>query len=348
MRFQLLDKQYLLAKMHQLKFKDPIIFEKALNVFVLLLELLKYYPNLIFKGGTALLLHKFPPVRFSIDIDIILGDKSKNSLSRNLRKLVDESELFQRIEEDVRKSDIPKVHHKFYYNSKFTGREEYVLLDVVFCTSPYYQVIEKSLHELPLFPIDQRVEVRVPTPEGLFGDKLTAISPKTIGIPLNKERDMEFVKQVIDLGILFDLSAELKDIIHTFKNNSKAENRFRNSNYSQEEILDSVLDVSFKYSQFLLKGSNDRLKVIGHLNDGLRKVSNHLVEKYGQNDLKLSFSKIAYICSILKKNDKAEIIKDVDFKTLEGKRLKEDYRVLESLRKTNPQAYFYWILGYRE
>ena len=106
--------------------------------------------------------------------------------------------------------------------------------------------------------------------------------------------------------------------------------------------------MSFKYSQFLLKGSNDDLKVTRHLNDGLRKVSNHLVEKYGQNDLKFSFSKIAYICSILKKNDKNEIIKDVDFKTIEGKRLKEDYRVLESLRKTNPQAYFYWILGYGE
>lgn len=33
---------------------------------------------------------------------------------------------------------------------------------------------------------------------------------------------------------------------------------------------------------------------------------------------------------------------------VEGKKLKDNYRILESLKKTNPQAYFYWVLAYGE
>jgi len=111
---------------------------------------------------------------------------------------------------------------------------------------------------------------------------------------------MEFVKQVIDLGMLFDLSSDLNDIADTFKNNSKIENKFRKTDYSSAEIINSVLDVSIKYSQFLLKGANNTFKATQHLNNGLKKTANHLLGKYGQNDLKLSFSKIVYICSLLK------------------------------------------------
>ena len=35
-----------------LKFSDPSIFEKTVRVFSLLERLLKFYPDLIFKGGT--------------------------------------------------------------------------------------------------------------------------------------------------------------------------------------------------------------------------------------------------------------------------------------------------------
>lgn len=348
MNFSAIDKEYLAKQMKQIKFRDPIIFEKTSNAFILLAELLKYYPNLIFKGGTSLLLHIFPPIRFSIDIDIILGTENRESLVKNLEKLVEDSGLFEGVKENIRKSDIPKAHYKFYYNSKFSAKDDYILLDIIFCSSPYYRLTEKNLYEIPLFSIDKEIKVRIPTPEGLFGDKLTAISSKTIGIALNEKREMEFVKQVIDLGVLFDLTSELKDIADTFKNNSKTENNFRKTNYSAEEIISSILDTSLKYSQFLLKGSNNASRVIQHLNDGLKKVSNHLVGKYGQNDLKFSLSKIAYVCNLLRKQSKNEIVKKIDFKLIEGKKLVREYQILESLKKTNPRAYFYWILGYGE
>ncbi len=71
----------------ELQFKDPGIFEKAVYAFSLLNELLRIYPELIFKGGTSILLYIFPPARLSIDIDILLLVKERSGLKDALVKV---------------------------------------------------------------------------------------------------------------------------------------------------------------------------------------------------------------------------------------------------------------------
>ena len=61
------DKQIIEKLRHDLGFKDPGIFEKAVYALNLLPSLLEAYPCLIFKGGSSLLLHRYPPVRLSIE-----------------------------------------------------------------------------------------------------------------------------------------------------------------------------------------------------------------------------------------------------------------------------------------
>lgn len=82
----------------ELGFKDPGIFEKSVYAFNLLSELLRIYPGLIFKGGTAILLHIFPPARLSIDIDILLPVKEQAGLKEALGKLVSASKWFDTVE----------------------------------------------------------------------------------------------------------------------------------------------------------------------------------------------------------------------------------------------------------
>ena len=343
-----MDKATLEKRRKALKFKDPGIFEKTMYAFNLLTDLIKFYPDLIFKGGTSLLLHVFPPVRFSIDIDILLHKKHEKSLEENLSRLVSESSVFNLLKEDERESDIPKAHYKFYYDSHFARNEQYVLLDVVFCEHPYHKVVDKKLEGHQLSIANTSAVVKIPTVEGLFGDKLTAISPKTIGIPLNQKREMEFVKQIVDLGMLFDMLDDFEDIKKTFIKNSKQENTFRKTKYTIDEVLEDILDIAFKYSQYLLKGANNSLKEIEHINGGLTRISNHLVVKYGQTDLKLAFAKIAYMCMVIKGKEDSKIIKDVDFSQVEGRSFQDGYRLLEGLKKTNPEAYFYWLLEFGE
>ncbi len=57
---------------------DPLIVEKVIRALVLLEELQKAGLNFIFKGGTSLMLMIQEPRRFSIDIDILIEDKTQN------------------------------------------------------------------------------------------------------------------------------------------------------------------------------------------------------------------------------------------------------------------------------
>ena len=328
-----------------LKFHDPIIFEKSIYAFRLLQGLLKVYPHLIFKGGTSILLHKFPPIRFSIDVDIILNPKDNNSLDEKLKGVAVEAG-FKKVEEDIRQTEknTPKKHFKFYYDSHYVSIRQYILLDIIFCQSPYSRLIQKSLSGCPL-SFGASLRVFMPTIEGLFGDKLTAISPNTVGIPLNT-KEMEFVKQIIDLAFLFEFLEDIEDVRKTFNNTVKFESSFRDTRFSTKKVIDDILDVAFKYCQYLLKGGNNSYKEIIHINNGLRKVSNHLLIKYTQSDLKIAFSKIAYICKLFITAQKPKILKTADYKLIENKYLAEKYRVLDGLKKTNPQGYFYWTQAF--
>jgi len=58
-----LDKQIIEKLRRNLGFEDPGIFEKTVYALNLLPSLLEGYPDLIFKGGTSILLHQYPQAR---------------------------------------------------------------------------------------------------------------------------------------------------------------------------------------------------------------------------------------------------------------------------------------------
>lgn len=63
-----------------------------------------------------------------------------------------------------------------------------MLLDVVFTDAPYGKFLEKDIAGHPMAFSGAGGVVRIPSVEGLLGDKLTAISPKTMGIRLEQDR----------------------------------------------------------------------------------------------------------------------------------------------------------------
>lgn len=329
----------------ELKFSDPGIFEKSVYTFNLLSELLRVYPGLIFKGGTAILLYIFPPIRLSIDVDILLPVKEQAGLKEALGKLVSASEWFDSVKEDARHGKIPKAHYKFHFASQFSKVPQYVLLDVVFTEHPYKNLVEKDISKIPLLFSGSDMVVRIPTSEGLVGDKMTAVSPRTIGIPLNKKRSMEVIKQVIDLGELFKIASDTEDIRQSFLNTAEQENGFRGTSYSADDVLGDVTNLAFKYSQFLLKGGDNSFPEIVLINEGLDRVGNHLRQKINPQGIKIAFVRIAYMASILRTKDKKPLVKTVDSSLVRDESFPGKYKVLERLKVTNPEAYFYWALA---
>lgn len=329
----------------ELQFSDRGIFEKTVYAFSLLDELLRVYQGLIFKGGTSILLHIFPPARLSIDIDILLPEKEQAGLKDALNRMVLVSEWFDAVTEDTRHGKIPKAHYKFQFASQFAKEPQYVLLDVVFTEHPYKKIVEKDLSKLPLFFVDSKTVVYVPTPEGLLGDKMTAVSSKTMGIPLNDNRSMQVLKQVIDLGELFNVTSDVDDIRQSFLRTVEQENGFRKTIYSIDEVLYDVTNIAFKYSQFLLKGADNSFPEIALINEGLNRVGNHLRLKIDQRSIKVAFARIAYMASVLRSKDKKSFIKTVDLALVKDAVFPEKYKVLERLKVVNPDAYFYWALA---
>lgn len=331
----------------KLLFRDRGIFEKSVYAFRLLSELLGIYPRLTFKGGTSLLLHIFPPARLSIDVDILLEPENRAGLKGALEKMAAASEWFEGVEEDVRREGkIPKAHYKFTFSSAFSKIPQYVLLDVVFAPQPYKKLLEKDISALPLFvPPTVKSVVRTPTPEGLAGDKMTAVSPNTVGIPLDERRAMEFVKQIIDLGELFNIIDDTDDVRQSFYEISRQECGFRGITHSPEAVLDDITDVAFRYSQYMLKGADNSCAQIAMVTDGLNKMSNHLRAKIGQQDMKVALAKIVYLASVLKGKENPALIKKADLSSIADMTLAGKYQILERLKVVNPEAYFFWVLG---
>jgi hypothetical protein len=75
------------AQREQLKAADPGILEKAIHALALLEGLVRSDCDLVFKGGTALLLHLPEFRRLSIDIDIICSEP-KVDFERRLEGII--------------------------------------------------------------------------------------------------------------------------------------------------------------------------------------------------------------------------------------------------------------------
>jgi hypothetical protein len=222
------------------------------------------------------------------------------------------------------------------------------LLDIVFCDNPYLELVKKPLNKQPLILRDTTAVVDIPTAEGLFGDKLTACAPKTLGLKLTEDRDMEFLKQVIDLGTLFNLVSSVGEIKKAFDSAIYQENIFRGSQFTREDVISDILDVAWKYSQWLLKGADNSFEEISCINRGLDRLGNHIVGTLDSSALKIFFGQIVYILRLFQSNEPGEIVKNTDMLLVQNMRFSDKHKILERLETINSVAYFYWILGFGE
>ena len=88
--------------------------------------------------------------------------------------------------------------------------ENYILLDVIYRQKlPTWAELKPATHAW-LKIENEPTLLTLSTKEGLLGDKLTAFAPTTTGILYSKNRPLEIVKQLYDIGTLFDQVDDLK------------------------------------------------------------------------------------------------------------------------------------------
>lgn len=324
---------------------DKILIEKVIRALALLEGLAKQDISFVFKGGTALMLHLDSGKRLSIDIDIILP-KGTEMKEEWLNRVV-ETQGFIRWELQHRNanSNIQKEHYKFFYTplNKTNKTEEQVLLDILF-EDTLYNNLQKLPVKSPFIPQSgEAIEVTVPSVEDLLGDKLTAFAPKTTGIPYFKNDDsmsLEIIKQLYDIGTLFDLIQDMEVVKKTFHAFAIAELSYRgNPDQTPASVLEDIYQTALAIVTRGMDGEAD----FEELQSGIQRITSFIhSEKFHLEIAITHASKGAYVATLIEQ-DAGNIERFDNPMEIKEWVIEEPMNTwLNKLKKSNPEAFFYW------
>ena len=326
---------------------DRILVEKAIRALALLEGLANSSLPFIFKGGTALMLMFQKPHRLSIDIDIIVSPRD-NDIESVLHAICG-SDRFTRFECQQRASmgDIPAKHYKFYYHSAVEDKEASILLDVLYEENPYNVLVDLPVANAFIDTETPAVMVKVPDFNNLLADKMTAFAPRTIGVPYTKGNNsfgMEIIKQLYDIGHLFDKADDMPAITSTYRRIAEKELLYHNISRSIDDVLsdtmDNALSICYRCSY---KGTDFDTLLLG-----IKQVTNHIFSESFHIEKAILFAAKTYYlaASLMTQSPKIEKYTPSHNVEIAQWTISEyEYTKLNKLKKTNPEAFFYLYKG---
>lgn len=318
---------------------DSSLLEKAVRALFLTEQLKVNNLTFVFKGGTSLLLHLEKPLRFSIDVDIITSDNREKLITA--MDAVIKTGVFTRWKQDERtlRKDLPVEHYKFFYKSQYPSptAENYVLLDVLYQNPLPAWVQQRPMQHPWLKTEGELVQITLSTIGGLLGDKLTAFAPTTTGILYTKDRPVEIIKQLFDIGCLYNLIDDLTETQAAFQTVCAEELKCRGLTISASEVLDDAFLAALKICDRDLKDSN-----FLHLAKGIHNIKPHIFYRFVMEDAIIGAAKVMFLSTLLLQDYKESPPKFVEAKDVTDWLITStDFNRFNKLKKTNPEAFFY-------
>ncbi|GAB4519569.1 MAG: hypothetical protein Tsb004_30620 [Allomuricauda sp.] len=247
-------------------------------------------------------------------------------------------------EEDVRKtkSDIEKAHFKFYYKpaTEAPSDREYILLDILFEESHYEGYTDMLPINSPFLKLkDNPLNVEVPTVEAILGDKLTAFAPNTTGVPYGRGKEVEIIKQLFDVGHLFDMVHDIEVVAAIFNRFAQTELAYRNIKESNDAVLEDIFETAMVIATRGKSGKGQ----FQELQKGIQNIKNYIFsENFHLERAMVPAAKAAYLSALIKTEAKGihrfSNPEDIVDWTIN----QPDETRLNKLKKTNPEAFFYW------
>lgn len=347
---QIKNKEFLEESIKKLKKKNPSadiqLLEKTIGALFLVESLVNTGLDFIFKGGTSLILLLDEIKRFSVDVDIIT-EESQEKVKQIICEIIDNQDLFTRLEENIRENEVSKRmeigHYKFFFNSVTDDSEKYILLDIAFESNKYTRVIEKRIKNTKL-NVKSNLLVRVPSIESILGDKLTVLAPRTTGISYNSEKELELMKQLYDVDKLFNEAEDVYEIRESFINIANREIEYRKlKEITYEDVLNDIEDFT---KDIIYRENKENLNKI---TIGMRKFTNFMLERKFLIDKEalIVASKVAYLVYLIK-NSKSEIER-YRVGNIEGIGIPIEYRKrLKVIQRINKETYYYIVKSMRD
>lgn len=156
------------------------------------------------------------------------------------------------------------------------------------------------------------------------------------------------VKQVVDVGTLFDQASDLTLIRATYGALFQAENSYRGSRFTIEEALNDTIDTARMICEIQLRGAppDPRRELIVA---GMGRMESHLVgAPFRLDDLKIAAARAACIAALIRNPSSPLTLDDLRYDAVRFAKLGNTEvtfsRPLNRLRQTNPEALFCWHL----
>ncbi|MDQ3747660.1 MAG: nucleotidyl transferase AbiEii/AbiGii toxin family protein [Acidobacteriota bacterium] len=328
---------------------NPPILEKMIHALYLLQNLKKQGLDFVFKGGTSMILLLENANRFSVDIDIVLNKKYENDSTKKeiesvLSEIVDGSN-FQAWTLDERRSyrkGVPKAHYKLDYQPKFDP-SGHILLDILFEKNYYPNIIEIPV-QTNWIESDEIINVFVPDVDSITGDKLTAFAPNTTGIKYGAEKELEIIKQLFDVGNLFEKVDSVETVAKSFNAFVVEEISYRNLTIGATEVLNDVIETA---KIIALRDRNRDEPFKSHYNElqkGIRSFSNFIISgNFRPDDAVTASAKAAYLSAKILAKDYAALERyngeDITRLNVES----PEWNFLNRLKRLpDKSAFFYW------
>ena len=322
---------------------QPGLLEKMIHALALLENLTQTDVDYIFKGGTCLTLLLDFPNRFSIDVDITTPT-AQEDLKEALDQIIKKSH-FTSWTPDERENPlgIPKAHYLFEFDSVYNKDANNILLDVVHDEIPHTEILRIPIKNEWLSTEAPIVEANVPSIDSILGDKLTAFAPSTIGIPYQKDKDVEIIKQLYDINFLLNDIKNPQIVKTTYDAISAKQFEYQIKKLTQNHVLDDTFQTALILARRDKNIGEDKEK-FKELFDGIIKFNPYLIEGYFRiEQAQAASARAAYLASKLQ-NEEYSALKvfslDIDLSELEitNKR----YHFLNRFKRINMEAFYYW------
>jgi hypothetical protein len=129
---------------------------------------------------------------------------------------------------------LPLISFKLFFESHYAPPEEaYVMLDAVL-EPPAYPGVVRPVRCGTIY--ESAAQVEVPSVSGLVGDKLLAIGPSTLGIPIGKGKEAQRLKHVFDVALLSRQTHEISAVRDAITACQAQEERIQGRGFAWAEI----------------------------------------------------------------------------------------------------------------
>ena len=191
---------------------------------------------------------------------------------------------------------------------------------------------------------DETISVTVPDIDSITGDKLTAFAPNTTGIKYGSDKALEIIKQLFDVGHLFDRVDSIEVLAKSFEAFVNEEAGYRGLPIGTTEVLSDIIETAKTIARRDKNIEEPFKSNFSELKKGIQQFGPFLVSgSFHLDEAITSSAKAAYLAAKLSVKDYSTLNR-LEGADVSGLNIEDpDWNFLNKLKKLpDKSAFYYW------